>query len=139
MSRLALPLLCLFAALGCEPSDRRGPTGVASKRAATEDETSRDKKRIEVIRDIVAKQYDLTADRVGLETPLLDFGDELNVIEVVMDIEERYNIQIPDDRIANKAAQGVGIHKDLSVVKLAEMVKEIELKRASRSKEAPKP
>jgi acyl carrier protein len=55
--------------------------------------------------------------------PLLEYGDELNVVEIVMTLEEKYHVKIPDERFMNKAARGsVGIHKDLTTAKLVGIV-----------------
>jgi acyl carrier protein len=79
---------------------------------------------LEDVKQIVARQYDLSVEQLDVNRPLLEYGDELNVVELVMTLEERYRVTIPDERIMDKAAKGsAGIHKDLTTAKLVEIVK----------------
>lgn len=87
----------------------------------TDTETIRTK-----VREIVARQFGVKPSNLDMNRPLEKYGDELDVVEAVMSIEESYSIMIPDERIMDKRAKGsVGIHKDLSTAKLVEIVTEL--------------
>jgi acyl carrier protein len=79
--------------------------------------------RLEDVRQIVARQFNLNVEQLDVNRPLVEYGDELDVVEVVMTLEDRYRVKIPDERIMDKAARGsAGIHKDLNTAKLARIV-----------------
>lgn len=71
---------------------------------------------LERISTIVGKQLDLNVREVDVDVPLSKqkkAADELDVVEIIMNVEEAFNIEIKDEE--------VGV-KDLSVKKLADIV-----------------
>ena len=62
----------------------------------------------ERVRDIVAEQLGVDKDKVSPETSFVnDLGaDSLDTVELVMELEEEFNINIPDD--AAEKIQTVG-------------------------------
>jgi acyl carrier protein len=132
----AFALIIVPILSGCgsaETGPETAPTRVEASVGPKDDRSEPHRQRIEKIREIVARQYDVNPRELDSEKPLLAYGDELNVVEVVMEIEETYRITIPDDRIMDKAAVGsVGIHKDLSIRKLADVVEAIQTGRGAR-------
>ena len=62
----------------------------------------------ERVRDIVAEQLGQDKEKVALETSLVnDLGaDSLDVVELVMELEEEFDLNIPDD--AAEKIQTVG-------------------------------
>ena len=58
----------------------------------------------EKIRDIIVEQLDLDdADSLTMETSLKDDldDDSLDAVEVIMDLEEEFDIEIPDEEAEN--------------------------------------
>ena len=57
----------------------------------------------EKVRAIIAKQLDIPAENITMETRLIDDlkADSLDVVELIMDMEQEYNIEIPDDELPN--------------------------------------
>lgn len=55
----------------------------------------------EKIRDILAQQLDLDPETVTMETDIAeDLGaDSLDVVEMLMSIEDEFDVEIPDDAI----------------------------------------
>ena len=53
----------------------------------------------ESIRSIVAKQLDIPEDGITMESKLIEDlkADSLDVVELVMNLEEEYGVEIPDD------------------------------------------
>ncbi len=51
------------------------------------------------IRDIIVENLDVDADEVTLETSLKDDlgADSLDAVEIVMAVEEEFDIEIPDE------------------------------------------
>ena len=59
---------------------------------------------VERIRGIVAKQLDLKVQEVEVEVPLSKLkkpADELDVIEIIMNVEDEFSIEIKDDEVAS--------------------------------------
>ena len=56
----------------------------------------------ETVRDTLAKQFDLEPSTITLDTNLIDDigADSLDVVELIMSLEDDYNIQISDDDAA---------------------------------------
>ncbi|HYP42859.1 MAG TPA: phosphopantetheine-binding protein [Candidatus Nitrosocosmicus sp.] len=74
------------------------------------------------IRGIVAKILNLDSNSIDVNAPLTkqkNPADELDIIEIIMEVEEIFNIEIKDEEIGNSTEQVV---KELSVKKLAEIV-----------------
>ena len=102
-------LACLLQA-GC--STPHEPSNVRPRETAPSPEYQR---IVERIRDIVGKQLDLNASEVDIELPLSQQkkgADELDVVEIIMMVEEEFNVQIKDEEVA----------RDVSVKKLADIV-----------------
>lgn len=55
----------------------------------------------EKIRDIVAKQLDVDAAGITMESRLVDDlkADSLDVVELIMDLEQEFDIEIPDEEL----------------------------------------
>ena len=71
---------------------------------------------VERISGIVGKQLDLNVREVDVGVPLSKqkkAADELDVVEIIMNVEEAFNIEIKDEEVGDK---------DLSVKKLADIV-----------------
>ena len=57
----------------------------------------------EKIRDIIVEQLDVEEDKVTIEASITeDLGaDSLDVVDLVMSIEESFDIEIPDEEVEN--------------------------------------
>ena len=57
----------------------------------------------EKIRDIVVEQLDVDADKVTLSASITeDLGaDSLDVVDLVMSLEEEFDMEIPDEAVEN--------------------------------------
>lgn len=55
------------------------------------------------IRDIIVDQLDVDEDKVKLEASISnDLGaDSLDAVDLVMSLEEEFDIEIPDDQVEN--------------------------------------
>ncbi len=55
----------------------------------------------EKIRDILAQQLDLDPETVTMETDIAEdlSADSLDVVEMLMSIEDEFDVEIPDDAI----------------------------------------
>ncbi len=55
----------------------------------------------EKIRDIIAKQLDVDAQSISMESRLIDDlkADSLDIVELIMDLEQEFNIEIPDEEL----------------------------------------
>lgn len=55
----------------------------------------------EKIREIIATQFDVEEDTVTMETTVADDlgADSLDVVEVLMSIEDEFDVEIPDEAI----------------------------------------
>ena len=53
----------------------------------------------EKVRDIIAKQLDIDAGTITMGSRLIDDlkADSLDIVELIMDLEEEFNIEIPDE------------------------------------------
>ncbi|MCQ2547586.1 MAG: acyl carrier protein [Clostridia bacterium] len=51
------------------------------------------------IKEIIVEQLDVDADQITLDTNLMKDleADSLDAVEIIMAIEEEYNVEIPDD------------------------------------------
>ena len=114
------PLLILgllFLQLGCTgESSQTAPTPVASSASPQRTPTAnitpappppvKSTAATEVtseVRKIVADTLGLKPDDVGADTPLSKLkkpADELDVVEIIMRVEERFDIEIRDDELA---------------------------------------
>jgi len=55
----------------------------------------------EKVRDIIAKQLDIEAGTIKMESRLIDDlkADSLDIAELIMDLEQEFNIEIPDEEL----------------------------------------
>ncbi len=55
----------------------------------------------EKVRDIIAKQLDLDAETISPDSRLIEdlHADSLDIVELVMDMESEFDVQIPDDQL----------------------------------------
>lgn len=62
----------------------------------------------EEIKKIIAEQLSIDEDKVTLESSFIEDlkADSLDVVEMVMELEEQFNIEIPDDQLANMKTVG---------------------------------
>ena len=58
---------------------------------------------LEKVKAILAEQFDVEEDKITAETDLQeDLGaDSLDVVDLLMSIEDEFEIEIPDDEIEN--------------------------------------
>ena len=127
MERLAvavlLTLTCLVT-IAC-PGPASTPPRAADSPAATATPQAipADRQQLEnIIRDIVAEVLSVPPGEVDVGAPLMKQKmptDELDVVEIVMGIEERFGVEIPDADISGPDGE---VRADLSVRKLAEIV-----------------
>lgn len=62
----------------------------------------------EEIREAIAKQLNVPEDSITLATRFVEDlkADSLDLVELVMDLEERYGIEIPDEQLAEVKTVG---------------------------------
>ena len=49
--------------------------------------------------EVLVDKYDVDNDKIRPEAPLTDLGlDSLMVVEFLFDVEDEFNIEVPDDR-----------------------------------------
>ena len=55
----------------------------------------------EKVRDIIAKQLDIDGASITMTSRLIDDlkADSLNIVELIMDLEQEFNIEIPDEEL----------------------------------------
>jgi acyl carrier protein len=55
----------------------------------------------EKVRDIIAKQLDIEASTISMSSRLIDDlkADSLDIVELIMDLEQEFNIEIPDEEL----------------------------------------
>ncbi len=53
----------------------------------------------EKVRAVIAKQLDIPAENITIESKLIEDlkADSLDVVELIMDLEQEYGVEIPDD------------------------------------------
>jgi len=53
----------------------------------------------EKVREIIAAQLNVDEEKITMDTSLVEDlkADSLDVVEMIMDLEEAYNIEIPDE------------------------------------------
>ena len=59
--------------------------------------------KFEKVRDIIAKQLDLDAAAITPESRLIEdlHADSLDIVELVMDMEQEFDVEIPDEELPN--------------------------------------
>ena len=62
----------------------------------------------EKVKKILCDQLDIEEEKVTLEANIIDElgADSLDVVDLVMGLEEEFNIEIPDDQIENMKTVG---------------------------------
>ncbi|MGN1113954.1 MAG: acyl carrier protein [Oscillospiraceae bacterium] len=57
----------------------------------------------EKVRDIVVENLDVDADTVTPEASIIDDlgADSLDVVDLIMAIEEEFDVEVPDEEVAN--------------------------------------
>lgn len=55
----------------------------------------------EKVREIICDQLDVTEDQVTMESSIIDDlgADSLEVVDLVMSLEEEFDIEIPDEEV----------------------------------------
>lgn len=55
----------------------------------------------EKVREIIAKQLDMEAAAITPESKLIEdlHADSLDIVELVMDMESEFDVQIPDEQL----------------------------------------
>ena len=58
---------------------------------------------LEKVKAILSEQFDVEEDKISLETSIInDLGaDSLDVVDVLMSIEDEFEVEVPDDEIEN--------------------------------------
>ena len=115
----ALLTIITVACIACNPG--ASPTFPGSSRArANADKLSQDV--LSGVRRIVAEALRLTPEEVNVDAPLSkqkNPADELDVVEIVMMVEEAYQVQINDEEIGGTLDH---VATNLTVRKLADIV-----------------
>jgi acyl carrier protein len=57
----------------------------------------------EKVRDIIAKQLDIDPAKITMESKLIEDlkADSLDIVELIMDLEQEFNVEIPDEELPN--------------------------------------
>lgn len=57
----------------------------------------------ESVRDAIAEQLDIAPESITEQSRLIEDlkADSLDVVELIMDLEQKYSIEIPDDELPN--------------------------------------
>jgi len=57
----------------------------------------------EKVRDIIAAQLDIDPATITLESRLVDDlkADSLDIVELIMDLEQEFDVEIPDEELPN--------------------------------------
>lgn len=57
----------------------------------------------EQLKDLIANELSVSKDKITLETNLLDDlgADSLDAVELIMSIEDRFSVSIPEDVASN--------------------------------------
>ncbi|HEV2946850.1 MAG TPA: acyl carrier protein [Gemmataceae bacterium] len=91
-------------------------TGCSQSRSARPD----NQEVVDRVRSAVAKILKKDARGIDVTKPLAELGaDDLDLVEIVMVLEDEYQVEIPDSEIAGTPKE---VCKELTVQKLAEIV-----------------
>ena len=62
----------------------------------------------EKVRKAIAEQLDISEEEITVESRLLEdlSADSLDLVELVMDLENEFNVQIPDDELPSISTVG---------------------------------
>ncbi len=60
------------------------------------------------IRSCIAEQLNIPVEKISIDSRLIEDlkADSLDVVEMVMELEQRYNIEIPDEELVNLKTVG---------------------------------
>lgn len=63
---------------------------------------------LEKIQEILAEQFEVSADSINAETNLVDDlgADSLDVVELIMSVEDEFGISVPDEDAAGLTTVG---------------------------------
>ncbi len=63
---------------------------------------------LEKIKDILAQQFEVSADSISADTNIVDDlgADSLDVVELIMSVEDEFGVQISDEDAAQLATVG---------------------------------
>lgn len=55
------------------------------------------------VREILAEELEIPEDRIKMDSDLIDDlgADSLSIVDLVMSVEDEYDIEIPDEEIEN--------------------------------------
>ncbi len=58
---------------------------------------------LEKVKKILAEQFDVEEEKIGPDTSIInDLGaDSLDVVDLLMSIEDEFEVEVPDDEIEN--------------------------------------
>ena len=57
---------------------------------------------LEKIKDTLSEQFDIDRDSIGLDTNFKSLGaDSIDLFELVMNIEEEYEVELPTEELSN--------------------------------------
>ncbi len=84
----------------------------------------------EQVRALAAKVLNKDAEQIDITKPLATMGaDDLDCVELVMEVEEAFGVELPDDALVDDAGNA---SKTLTVEKLAQIVsKQLESRHGS--------
>ena len=118
-----LSVVALLLHTGCGSATPNQPSESKTKEVrSAESATSEYQRIVESISRIVGKQLGLNVREVDVDVPLSKqkkAADDLDVVEIIMKVEEAFNIEIKDEEVG-ESLQEVG--RELSVKKLADIV-----------------
>jgi len=117
-----LSLLALLLQAGCGSATPRQAPGEPGKVGSGEPTSSEYQRIVDTITGIVGKQLDLNVGEVDMDAPLSkqkNPADELDVVEIIINVEDAFNIEIKEEDVGKTLGQ---ISGDLSVKKLADIV-----------------
>ncbi len=62
----------------------------------------------EKVRDILCDQLDIEEEKVTMESIIIDDlgADSLDVVDLIMSLEEEFDVEIPDDEVESVKAVG---------------------------------
>lgn len=70
-------------------------------------QVSENQSTLEVVREMIVDRFGVQEDKVTEEMTFEDLGaDSLDVVELVMELEDHFNIQFDDERIEELATIG---------------------------------
>jgi len=116
-----LLLLAFLTQAGCKRIPPP-PSGKSKEAGSTKSASSDRQQIVETIRAIVAEQLSLTVSEVDVDAPLFKqkkAADDLDLVEIIMNVENAFNIEIKDEEVGVSLEE---IGGNLSVNKLADIV-----------------